>query len=261
MQIVTIVQKKGGIGKTSLAMLIASAALARGEKVLMIDADVNSQLSRWKGAYEDSNWGSIEKPEWPENLRIQPLPEPADMTDDDLDALFETFEKESEAGTDLVIIDTRPGSYIDTAEFAAAADVVLIPAEPQTGSFRLVHSTISWMAELEKMTEGPFPVYQVVVSNVPTKMLSAAVTEGGLQTLPIQDQEILHEIFATPTFDTMIPHSQIISRIFHHGPLGTAAEGYGKSRGGKLQERNLRDILEVADHLYAEVKALGYKDE
>ena len=38
-QVVTIVNQKGGVGKTSVTLGLASAAMAKGHKVLVVDLD------------------------------------------------------------------------------------------------------------------------------------------------------------------------------------------------------------------------------
>ena len=70
MQVITIVQTKGGSGKTTSAMLLASAALDAGRQVTLIDGDVNAQLGRWRDSFELSTWEGVERPAWPEALKI-----------------------------------------------------------------------------------------------------------------------------------------------------------------------------------------------
>ncbi len=65
MQVITIVQTKGGSGKTTTAMLLASAALNLGRSVTLIDGDVNAQLGRWRDSFELATWESAQKPDWP----------------------------------------------------------------------------------------------------------------------------------------------------------------------------------------------------
>ncbi len=69
MQVITIVQTKGGSGKTTTAMLLASAALNLGRRVTLIDGDVNAQLDRWRDSFELAAWEGAQKPEWPEKSR------------------------------------------------------------------------------------------------------------------------------------------------------------------------------------------------
>ena len=75
MQVITIVQTKGGSGTTTTAMLLASAALHLGRRVTLIDGDVNAQLGRWRDSFELAAWEGAQKPDWPESLAILSPPE------------------------------------------------------------------------------------------------------------------------------------------------------------------------------------------
>jgi len=48
--IVTVVNQKGGAGKTMLAMQLAGAVARRGEKVLVVDADPQGTATRWSAS-------------------------------------------------------------------------------------------------------------------------------------------------------------------------------------------------------------------
>jgi len=123
MQVITIVQTKGGSGKTTTAMLLASAALNLGRSVTLIDGDVNAQLGRWRDSFELATWESAQKPDWPESLAILSPPE-------SVEGLLSLLEAEEARGVDLVVIDTRPGTHTDTEDFCLISDLVLIPARP-----------------------------------------------------------------------------------------------------------------------------------
>ena len=68
MHVITIVQTKGGSGKTTSAMLLASAALDAGRRITLIDGDVNAQLCRWRDSFELAAWEAVKKPTWPEDF-------------------------------------------------------------------------------------------------------------------------------------------------------------------------------------------------
>lgn len=248
MQVLTIVQTKGGSGKTTLAMTVASAALARGERVHMFDADVNHQLMGWREAYEAANWGHVAKPAWPETLTMS-IP-PADVGE-----LYQALERLEADAYDLVIIDTRPGTYSDTEDLTLAADVVMIPAKPAQAEWRLVHSAFAWMADLQDaVKEGePFPVVKAAVCNAPLAIMKVAGGISEPSSLPRHDYQVLEEVLAMPHFDTILPTSKIFEHFLHHGPLGVAEAGHREAKN-HLMARNFRDLLEAADALYEEVK-------
>lgn len=247
MKVVTLIQTKGGSGKTTLAMTLASAALAKGQKVQMFDGDVNRQLLSWKPSFEDADWGHVEKPDWPADLKIDEPPS-------DVNALYERLDQLEAAGTDLVIIDTRPGSYEATEDFANAADMILIPARPAQAEWRLVLSAFEWMTALkETLAEGErFPPVKSVIANVPTKIIKAAAGQAGA-TLPKRDQDVLNSILQTPHLDTMIPNSRILENMLFHGPLPTAEQAHRAARGSKLMADHFEDLKVIAVSLYDEI--------
>ncbi len=59
LNVVTIANQKGGVGKTSSVIQIASGLAKRGEKVLMIDGDPQGNLTLFFGAKDKQNFGDL----------------------------------------------------------------------------------------------------------------------------------------------------------------------------------------------------------
>lgn len=111
MKVITIVQTKGGSGKTTTAMLLASAALDAGRCITLIDGDVNAQLGHWRDSFELAAWEPVKKPAWPAALSIRSPPETLDGL------LAFSNRKKPEASTSL--LSTRGPALILTPRISA----------------------------------------------------------------------------------------------------------------------------------------------
>src|SRR5476651_69354 len=71
MRSIAITASKGGVGKTTLSVHLAVAALRAKERVLIVDADPQGSSSTWKSLREDDepNVEQIEPEDVPERLR------------------------------------------------------------------------------------------------------------------------------------------------------------------------------------------------
>jgi len=248
MQVITIVQTKGGSGKTTTAMLLGSAALDAGRRVTLIDGDVNAQLGRWRDSFELAAWEAVKKPAWPEALSIMSPPET-------VEGLLSLLEEEEARGVDLVVIDTRPGTHTDTEDFCLISDLVLIPARPVFAEWEMTHRAVLWMDDLRaSIAEGErFPAVRVLVMDAGPKIIDAATREGGLSLLPKRDQDVLKEILRLDHLDVIVPHSKILEQMGFHGPLGPAAAANARAPGGRLVADAITRQLEVARLILAGV--------
>jgi len=251
MQVVTIVQTKGGSGKTTTVMLLASAALDAGRRVSLIDGDVNAQLGRWRDSFELASWESVKKPVWPETLVILSPPE-------SVEGLLSLLESEEARGVDLVVIDTRPGTRTDTEDLCLVSDLVLIPARPVFAEWEMTHRAVLWMDDLRaSLAAGErFPAVRVLVMDAGAKIIDAATREGGMALLPKRDQDVLQEILRLDHLDMIVPHSKILEQMGFHGPLGPAATANAAAPGGRLMAEAISRQLEVARLVLADIDGI-----
>ena len=128
MLVVTAISAKGGSGKTTLIQMLASAMLASGGRVHVMDADADQQVLEWQARSRGADFGDLTRLPWPDRLTVADAPSSVKALCADLDR----FEAE---GVDLVLIDTRPGEHPDTETLALASDVVLVPAVPVQSDF------------------------------------------------------------------------------------------------------------------------------
>ena len=109
MHTIAIVSQKGGAGKTTLAVHIAVAAQEDGERVVIVDTDLQKSAATWSES------------------RASATPAVAPVATAALDDVIAAARHDA---ITLCIIDTAPHAAPDAARVARAADLVLIPCRP-----------------------------------------------------------------------------------------------------------------------------------
>jgi chromosome partitioning protein len=107
--IVSFLNQKGGVGKTTLAIHVADALARRYKRVLLVDADPQGSALDWAAARR-------KKPLFP----VAGLPRAS--IHKELPALAQ--------GYDIVIIDGPPRVYDVARSAIMASDLVLVPVQP-----------------------------------------------------------------------------------------------------------------------------------
>lgn len=100
---------KGGAGKTTSAIVLASEFVQNGSTVTMIDADPNRHIARWAA-----------KPDFPDGITVI-----ADVTEDTIIDHIEA----AEANTPFVIIDLEGTASVSVSFAISRADHVIIPCQ------------------------------------------------------------------------------------------------------------------------------------
>ena len=246
MKIVTIVQAKGGSGKTTLAMAIASGAISQGFGVHLMDGDRNPQLSEWPARVKEADWEGIEKPDWPLTATLSIVPAT-------IEELYETLNRLEMSGVDLVIIDTRPGTHSDTEDLIFAADLALIPARPTQMEIPLIQDAFVWINKLRDTIskDNPFPTVRIVVSDAPKSVIDASQNKG-TDRLSKKDYDVLVKLIQIPHLSTILPNSKVWSHISYYGPLSAAHGAYQKAKSA-LIAKSLRKQLDIAEVLAQEI--------
>ena len=120
-KVLAILCQKGGTAKTTTALNLAVAAVARGLEVVVIDLDPQVSACDWKDIRGDK----------PPVVAATPVPH-----------LDRTLNAAREAGADLIIIDTA-GRTNDAASAAArAADLILIALQPSLIDLKTLGATL-----------------------------------------------------------------------------------------------------------------------
>ena len=154
-----LMSPKGGVGKTTTAVILASQITQLGKSVTLIEADPNGHLQRW-----------AEQGRLPETVRVV---FDGDPEGDTLPGHIEQAAQES----DYIVIDTE-GTHNDRAFIAAhTADLVVIPM--QFSSMDLAGATAA-MGRLDRIEQdGGAPIFRAIL---PTKVNQAIRPASQVQT-------------------------------------------------------------------------------
>lgn len=121
MKTLAILSRKGGAGKTTLAIHLAVAAESAGRRVLLVDCDPQRSATRWFEARGADT----------------PMLVSADAVK--LPKIKHAAEAD---GIELVIVDSRPSVERDTAMIAGNADFILVPTRPSALDLQAIGATI-----------------------------------------------------------------------------------------------------------------------
>ena len=165
MSIVAIVSQKGGSGKTTLALHLATAAIAAKKKALVIDMDPQATASAWA--------------DWRGNFLPEVVTSPPAR-------LARTIEKaRARDGIDFFVIDTPPHADAAAREAIKLADVVLVPSRPRAFDLHALEATAEMTGAADKQGH-------VLLNAVPagaTRLVADAekvVADMGLATCPVR---------------------------------------------------------------------------
>ena len=122
MKRLVILSRKGGAGKTTIAVNLAVAADRFGLAAAVIDIDPQISAARWGDSRKSESPAVI-------SAHAERLPQ-----------ILETCRQN---GADLIIIDTAPHAENDALIAARLADFVLIPCRPSIVDLRAIESTIN----------------------------------------------------------------------------------------------------------------------
>jgi chromosome partitioning protein len=219
--VITIAQSKGGAGKTTLALALASEFEALGGSVFMLDADRQNSLL---------NWHRDRLASGRRDSRIT-VEDASQLRDADIGAAIAKAREVAQ----LVVVDSEGTSNFKTAYAAMDSDFVVIP----TRSSRLdLERTVETSDMLDKMCRG-----------VPYRVL---ITQTGQVARSKAEWEIDSQIRdALPTFgDQMFTLDAFRAMSNYRMTLGEVEEaGLAKTeKARRIAQSVLADILsEIQD--------------
>lgn len=163
MHTIAVVAEKGGVGKTTLALTLAVAAVQAGRKVAVFDLDPQATAAQW------TDRRSTEFP-WV-------LATPATR----LDAALANAKAQ---GVDFIVIDTPPHAGTDAVEAARRADLVLVPVEPHLYTLETLPK-LSDLLRLAGAKPSLFVVSKAAIQGREAQNAAAFIQEQGFVVAPV----------------------------------------------------------------------------
>jgi chromosome partitioning protein len=172
MKVIAIICQKGGVGKTSLSVHLATAAVLAGHQAAVIDLDPQATATSWGDRRQDA----------PEVISCQ------------AGRLAANIENARANGADLLVIDTPPQADSIAHAAVKAADLVLVPIRPAMWDLQAAEPSLL----LPKLASKPaFVVLNGVRPNSNVGLEAIAFLEAqGAQIAPVSLQQRVHFEYA-----------------------------------------------------------------
>ena len=142
MKTLAVLSRKGGTGKTTIAIHLAVEAERTGQTTVLIDLDPQASAAKWNDNREGDTPFVVTSP--PSRLP-------------------EVLSRAAEGGATLAILDTAPHTEAAALDAANAAEMALIPCKPALIDLQAITSTIN----------------VIRLANVPARIVFNAVPSRG----------------------------------------------------------------------------------
>ncbi len=214
MPTISFANPKGGAGKTTSALLLASELASKGARITIIDADPEKWISQW---------GRL--PGKPDSLDII-----GDVTEDTIVDQIETAAQSAQ----FVIVDLEGTASLMVASAIGMSDLVVIPAQGASMDAKGAAKTIKLIRNQERMARRPIQ-HSVLLTRT-----SAAVASRSLKNVREQLDQAGIDVFTTS-----IVERAAYRDIFDYGGLLSDLSADQVSNLGKARDNARAFVGEV----------------
>ena len=168
--IISVLNQKGGVGKTTLSINLASALAQMGKRTLLIDADPQGSALDWQASRQGDSLFPVVGMDKPTlHTDVPQLAQQQDVVIIDGPPRVNELARSAIMASDKVIIPVQPSPY----DIWAADEIVKLIQEtmiykPSLESFFLINRLVANTAIGREVTEAlkdyPFPVYKTSIS-------------------------------------------------------------------------------------------------
>jgi len=157
MQVIALISQKGGVGKSTLAVHLATEANQQGQRVLLLDLDPQGSAMEWANRRGDR---------------------PPDVSGANPASIAKEIERAKGEGYDLVVIDTAPHADHAALQAARVADLIAIPCRPSTFDIAAISATLD-LCKLANKQAAVVLNAAPIRSRVTTEAEEAIAEKGG----------------------------------------------------------------------------------
>lgn len=229
MDIISTMSFKGGVGKTNILMVLASAYAEDGYTVRLIDSDQNAPLTKWEEMAKKFG-------RWSDHVVTAMKPT--------VDEIGDYIESLPELERQVVLIDTKGGASEFHRLVAENSDVVLVPTRPNKLDGDEALKTFELFDEIER-AGGDKIDGRLIFSNVKPPSATTA------------DMRVFYEVLQRlPHVKTALIERSAYNSMPNRGLLGETLRAIQADNTRGIERKPAQTALDEARALAQELQGL-----